>query len=148
MVLKTFYNQAIYHPCKLLQPILGPVILLISNDDGSHCLIVTLTSVHHIVLSVLSVAKLHNLVYLIQAGALQSKIWHSLESIQNFSHNTGTFPHQETQKHYVPLTRGYGGSTCHQAISIAPIAPISTCSVDAGLGGCLSPLMSMVFAMG
>jgi tetratricopeptide (TPR) repeat protein len=88
----------------------SPVVLLISNDDGSHCLIVTSTSVHCIALSALSVAKLRNLVYLIQAGASQSKISRSSESIEKFSHNTGTFPPaiQETLRNWVSLEEERG----------------------------------------
>jgi len=84
------------------------VVLLISNDDDSHCLIVTSKSVDCIALSTLSVAKLHNLIYLIQAAASQSKIWHS--SIENFSHNTGTFPPaiQETLRNWLSLEEERG----------------------------------------
>jgi len=47
--------------------------------------------------------------------------------------------HQETEKGYVALTRGYGGYTLHEAISIVPIVLISPRSFDAGLGSHLYP---------
>jgi len=63
------------------------VVLLISNDDGNHCLIVTSTDVHCIAFSTLPVEKLCNLVDQIQG---QSRI--RCSSIENFSHNTSAFP--------------------------------------------------------
>jgi hypothetical protein len=107
MVLKTFYDQAVYHLYKQLQ-LNSSVVLFISNDDGSHCLIVTSTSVHCITFSTLPVEKLRNLVYLIQAAASQSKIWRS--SIEKISHNTGAFPPaiQETLRNWMSLEEKWG----------------------------------------
>ncbi|KDR80467.1 hypothetical protein GALMADRAFT_1201610 [Galerina marginata CBS 339.88] len=86
----------------------SPVVHLISNDDSSHCLIVTSTDIHCIVFSTLSVARLRDLVCLIQAAASQSKIWRS--SLQEFSQNAGAFSPaiQKTLRNWVGLEEKRG----------------------------------------
>ncbi|KDR85840.1 hypothetical protein GALMADRAFT_234945 [Galerina marginata CBS 339.88] len=51
-----------------------PIVLLVANDDGSHCLIMTLTCIHHIPLTVLRTDVLEGLVYLVQVAAGQIQI--------------------------------------------------------------------------
>jgi len=48
-----------------------------------------------------------------------------------------TVYNQETEKGYVPLTKGYRGYTCNVGFSIVLIAPVVPCSLDAGLGSYL-----------
>ncbi|KDR67542.1 hypothetical protein GALMADRAFT_105794 [Galerina marginata CBS 339.88] len=55
----------------------GPVVMLVSNDFCSDCLILTSTTVHHIALPSLPTEELHKLVYLIQAAASHSEIQRS-----------------------------------------------------------------------
>ncbi|KAF8154290.1 CHAT domain-containing protein [Crassisporium funariophilum] len=67
-----------------------PVVFLVDNDDGSHCLIMSSASVHHIPLPRLTTEELRKLVYLIQAAALQAKI--SRSSIGETAENVAPFP--------------------------------------------------------
>ncbi|KAF8810350.1 TPR-like protein [Phlegmacium glaucopus] len=59
-----------------------PVVILVANDDGSHCLILKSTSVHHIELPGLRTRELQNLVQLVRNAVSQSTIMgSSVESI-------------------------------------------------------------------
>ena len=49
-----------------------PVVILIANDDSSHCLIMTLINVHHIPLPTLGTPVLHKLAHLVQVPQLPS----------------------------------------------------------------------------
>jgi hypothetical protein len=69
-----------------------PVVILIANDDSSHCLIMTLTSVHHIPLLSLPTNKLRRLVYLIQAAASRSHTPRSSIDSQEIEVNSGALP--------------------------------------------------------
>jgi tetratricopeptide (TPR) repeat protein len=94
------------------------VVLLISNINDSHCLIVTSTSVQCITnFPILPVEKLRNLVYLIQAATSQSKIWRS--SIEKISHNTSAFPPaiQEALRNWVSLEEKRAGRRAGQISS-------------------------------
>jgi hypothetical protein len=49
-----------------------PVVILIANDDSSHCLIMTSINVHHIPLPTLGTPVLHKLAHLVQVPQLPS----------------------------------------------------------------------------
>ncbi|KDR74377.1 hypothetical protein GALMADRAFT_141422 [Galerina marginata CBS 339.88] len=71
-----------------------PVVLLISNDDRSDCLIITSTIVDHIAIPSLPVAELRKLVYLIQAAASQSEISRTsiIQEVSDHTKQTATYP--------------------------------------------------------
>ncbi|KDR78250.1 hypothetical protein GALMADRAFT_138368 [Galerina marginata CBS 339.88] len=66
-----------------------PVVILLSNDDVSHCLTVTSTSVNCVAISSLPATKLRNLVYTTHAAASESPIRRS--SIDESSEDFGGF---------------------------------------------------------
>jgi hypothetical protein len=68
---------------------MSPVVILIANDDRSHCLILTSTTIHHIDLPRLHTPMLQNLVRLIQVGVSQSRV--SRSSIDTIVENINTF---------------------------------------------------------
>ena len=55
-----------------------PVVILIANDDESHCLIMTSTNIHHIPLPNLGTPKLKELAHIVRTAASQSPISRSL----------------------------------------------------------------------
>ena len=55
-----------------------PVVILVANHDGSHCLIMTSTSVHHISLPNLHIRMLKALVLLVQAAVYRFQISRSI----------------------------------------------------------------------
>ena len=55
-----------------------PIVILIANDDESHCLIMTLTIIHYIPLPNLGTPKLKELAHLIQIAVSQSPLSQSL----------------------------------------------------------------------
>ena len=67
----------------------SPVVILVANDDRSHCLILTSTTVHHIDLPRLHTRMLQNLVRLVQVGISQSRV--SRSSINTIVENINTF---------------------------------------------------------
>jgi tetratricopeptide (TPR) repeat protein len=68
----------------------SPVVILVANHDGSHCLILTSTTIHHIDLPCLHTPMLQNLVRLVQVGVSQSRV--SRSSINTIVENINTFP--------------------------------------------------------
>ena len=61
-----------------------PVVILIANDDESHCLIMTSTIIHHIPLPNLGTPKLKELAHIIQIAAAQSPIsWLLIDQTQD-----------------------------------------------------------------
>ena len=51
-----------------------PVIILVANDDGGHCLLMTSTSIHHLPLPKLHTPMLQRLVHLVQVAVSNSSI--------------------------------------------------------------------------
>jgi tetratricopeptide (TPR) repeat protein len=74
----------------------SPVVFLVANHKGSHCLILTSTTIHHIDLPDLPTPMLHILVLLVQVGVSQSRVSRSsinaiVETINAFlGENRGT----------------------------------------------------------
>jgi len=67
----------------------SPVVILVANPDGSHCLILTSTMIHHIDLPTLHNPMLQKLVRLLQVGVSQSRV--SRSSIDTIVDNISAF---------------------------------------------------------
>ncbi|KAF8810299.1 hypothetical protein BYT27DRAFT_6496710 [Phlegmacium glaucopus] len=74
--LKGFEDFLRPSPFSLLQKAASayPVVILVANDKGSHCLILTSTSIHHIDIPSLPTSGMQDFVRLVQAAASQMTI--------------------------------------------------------------------------
>jgi len=117
--LKGFENFLQPRSLSLLQSAASeyPVASLVANGSGSHILIITSTTVHHIAVPSLPTSELCKLVQLIQAAASQSKIWRS--SIENDSENTNPFSAatMETLQNWMDLKAERGVRKAGQILS-------------------------------
>jgi hypothetical protein len=70
-----------------------PVVILVANQDGSHCLIMTSTSIHHIPLPNLHIPMLKGLVHLVQVAVHRLPISRSI--IELLGEERGMRPFKE-----------------------------------------------------
>ncbi|KAF8815740.1 hypothetical protein BYT27DRAFT_7333814 [Phlegmacium glaucopus] len=67
-----------------------PVVILVANDDGSHCLILMSTSIHHIDLPSLPTRRLQNLVRLVRNAVSQPRV--SLSPVESIIEEVTALP--------------------------------------------------------